>query len=148
MAVGVEATVPLTVRETVKAVERLIREDDEEWVTNKALAKELDVDRAAASRRVRAAIDRGYLKNLEDRKGRPARLVLGEGMPEDQEVLPTPEDLQAEMSGCTVDRDFGGTQHPPPPSSGTGTNLEEGEGGYHPPETTSTDQPEEEWGLL
>ena len=148
VAEGVEATVPPTVRETVEAVERLIREGDEEWVTSRAVAEELAVDKAAASRRVRAAIDRGYVKNLEDRRGRPARLVLGEGMPEDQEVLPTPEDLRQAMSGCAVDRDFGGIQHPPPPSSDIDADLGEEEGAYYPPESTSTDQQDDEWSVV
>jgi predicted HTH transcriptional regulator len=75
VAEGVEATVPPPVRETVEAVDRLIEASDEDWVTNKALAQELDIDKAAASRRVRAAIGRGYLKNREDRRGHPARLA-------------------------------------------------------------------------
>ena len=43
--------------------------------------------------RVKVAVERGYLRNLEDRKGKPARLVVGDQMPEDQEILPVPEDL-------------------------------------------------------
>jgi hypothetical protein len=66
---------------------------------------------------VRTAIGRGYLKNLEDRKGRPARLIIGEDMPEDTEILPLPEDLEDEMSGCAVDRDLEGIEHPPPPAT-------------------------------
>jgi hypothetical protein len=114
IAEGVEATVPPTIRETVNAVEKIIRRSDAEWATNKALSEELDIDKAAASRRAKSAIDRGYLKNLEDRRGRPAKLVLGEDMPEDTEILPAPEDLRAEMSGCAVDRDLEGIEYPPP----------------------------------
>jgi hypothetical protein len=117
IAEGVEATVPPTIRETVNAVEKIIRESNEEWTTNKALSEDLNIDKAASSRRVRTAIGRGYLKNLEDRRGRPAKLVLGEEMPEDIEILPTPENLRAEMSGCTVDRDLDGIEHPPPLST-------------------------------
>jgi hypothetical protein len=47
-------------------------------------------------------MDRGYIKNLEDRKGRPARLVLGDSLPEDVEILPAPERLAGESEGCTV----------------------------------------------
>ena len=117
IAEGVEATVPATIRETVNAVEKIIRRSDEEWATNKALSEELNIDKAAALRRAKTAIGRGYLKNLEDRKGRPARLILGEDMPEDTEILPAPEDLGAEPSGCAVDRDLEGIEHPPPPST-------------------------------
>jgi hypothetical protein len=132
IAEGVEATVPKTIRETVEAVENVIDGWDEDHATNKAVAEELEIDKAAASRRVRTAIGRGYLKNLEDRKGHPARLVLAESMPEDQEILPAPEELQG-VDPLTVDRE--GIQHPPPPSEagiGGGSNTS--------PETASTGQ--------
>jgi hypothetical protein len=124
---GVEATVPKTVRETVEAIERLLKDSDEQWVTNRGVAEELNIDKAAASRRVRAAVDRGYLKNLEDRQGRPARLVVGEPMPEDIEILPTAENLKEGLSGCAVDRDIGGIEHPPPPTRGNERRLTEEE---------------------
>src|SRR5215208_5703824 len=136
VAEGVEATVPPSVRQTVEAVERLIREGDEEEVTNRAVAEELKIDRAAASRRVRVAIDRGYLKNLEDRKGRPARLVVGEPMPEDQEILPLPEELER----CAVDRDFEGVSHPPPLSEESFEGESARGGDLFPPTATTTDQ--------
>jgi hypothetical protein len=94
---GIEATVSVTVRGTVAALRSLHAEEDEP-VTIAALAQELELDKSAAWRRVRTAMDRGYLKNLEDRKGRPARLVPGDALPDDVEILPTPERLQ----GCTV----------------------------------------------
>ncbi len=94
---GIEATVPTTVRDTVGALRRLHAEDSEP-ATIAALAEELELDKSSAWRRVRTAMDRGYVKNLEDRKGRPARLVSGDDLPDDVEVLPAPERLQ----GCTV----------------------------------------------
>jgi len=133
IAEGVEATVPKTVRQTVEAVDNVITGWGEEHATIKAVAEDLEIDKAAASRRVRSAIGRGYLKNLEDRKGHPARIVLAESMPEDQEILPAPEELEG-VDPLTVDR--GGIQHPPPPSEahvgGGGSNTS--------PETGSTDQ--------
>jgi hypothetical protein len=93
---GVEATVPAPVRETVEKLVRLC--SDEESVTIVRLAKALKLDKSAVWRRVRAAMDRGYVKNLEERKGRPARLVLGDPLPDDIEILPTVERLH----GCTV----------------------------------------------
>jgi hypothetical protein len=125
IAEGVEATVPKTIRETVEAVENVIDGSGEDHATNKAVAEELEIDKAAASRRVRTAIGRGYLKNLEDRKGHPARLVLAESMPEDQEILPAPEELEG-VDQLTVDR--GGIQYPPPPIPAS-----EGEGGLISP---------------
>ena len=124
---------PKTVRQTVEAVDNVIDGWGEEHAAIKAVADELGIDKAAASRRVRTAIGRGYLKNLEDRKGYPARLVLAESMPEDEEILPAPEELEG-VDPLTVDD--GGIQHPPPPSEpGIG-----GGGSYTSPETASTDQ--------
>jgi hypothetical protein len=140
VAEGVEATVPPIVRETVQAAERLIRDGDLEWVTNRAIAEDLKVDKAAASRRVKVALDRGYLKNLEDRKGRPSRLVVGDPMPEDEQILPTAADLEGALSGCAVDRDFEGVSRPPPPSDGPSEDETGGGGSYTSRENTSTDQ--------
>ena len=62
------------------------------------LVAALKLDKSAVSRRVSGAVDAGVLRNLEDRKGRPAKLVLGEPLPGDIEVLPPPEVLQC----CSV----------------------------------------------
>lgn len=141
IAEGVEATVPKTVRETVEAISRLIEDSDTEHVTNREVAGELDIDKGAASRRVRTAIDRGYVKNLEDRKGHPARLVTGEGMPEDEEILPTVEELFGTIGGVDVLTVFSeGNQHPPPPSKNGGTGQYGGGYAYTPSENGSTRQ--------
>lgn len=92
---GVEATVPATTRETVEAVSRLLKGGASE-VTITALADTLKLDRSATSRRVAVAVCRGYLKNLEDKKRRPARVVLGDPLPEEADVLPSPSVLHAE----------------------------------------------------
>jgi hypothetical protein len=94
---GVETTVPATVRETVEKL-GLLYSDESKPVTIVKLAEELELDKSTAWRRVRTAIDRGYVKNLEERKGRPAQLVPGEALPDDVEILPTVERLH----GCTV----------------------------------------------
>ena len=67
----------------------------------------LQLDKSVVSRRVAAAMDAGVLRNREDRKGRPARLVLGDPLPEEIEILPRPEQLH----GCTVPK---GMSTPPP----------------------------------
>jgi hypothetical protein len=96
VAEGVEASVPESVRETVKAVEDLAGNG----VSIGDLAKRLCLDKSTISRRVRAALDRGFLKNLEDKKGRPARLVVSDPLPDDRVILPDPEVLQC----CSVVR--------------------------------------------
>ena len=103
VAEGVEATVPATVRETVEAVYSLIP-GGKEPVSHSDLRKALKLGRGIISRRVRAACDRGYLKDLEDRKGRPTRVVVGDPMPEEIDVLPAPEALSdALLHRCGVD---------------------------------------------
>lgn len=94
-----ESSVPLHIRETVNAVESLFTSGKEE-TSLAAVAASLNLDKSAASRRVKAAIERGYLKNLEDRKGRPARLQLGEPLPANVDILPAPDALREES--CTV----------------------------------------------
>lgn len=90
-AEGIEATVPESVRETVDAIEAVKKVE----VSLGELAAKLALDKSAASRRLREAIDRGYLVNRETRKGRPARVVLGDPMPEMVKLLPEPDELAA-----------------------------------------------------
>jgi hypothetical protein len=119
VAVGVDATIRPEVREVVKMVAVLLEKGQEE-VRQSELKSVLQLDKSAISRRVADAIDSGFLKNLEDRKGRPARLVLGDALPDNRAILPTPEQLvqDAALRGCTVDR---GDRPSPPPS---GANQE------------------------
>jgi hypothetical protein len=91
-AEGVDATVRPETRETVAAVRALGK--DEVSVTE--IAKALKLDKGAASRRVMDAVSRGYLTNNEIRKGRPARIALGDAMPGEIEILPHPDRL----AGC------------------------------------------------
>ncbi len=107
VAAGVDATVRPEVRETVTAVADLLRQGETE-VRQSDLLSRLKLDKSAISRRVADALQRGYLRNLEDKKGRPARLVLGDPLPDELDVLPTPERLR----GCTV---VAGDKEPSPP---------------------------------
>jgi len=92
---GVQASVSRTVRQTVEAVGWLHSETGEP-VSVTALADALGIDKSAASRRQNVACDQGYLVNLEDKRGKRARLVVGEPMPEEKPVLPTPDMLAGE----------------------------------------------------
>jgi hypothetical protein len=92
---GVETTVPATVRETVEAVKRLREGSKGEPVTVAELARKLELDRSTVSRRVRSAKDRGYLRDLEDNPRKPSRLVLGDDLPDDVQILPSPDDVRA-----------------------------------------------------
>lgn len=103
-----ERTVPPTVRETVIAVQELTSDGAEAMVL--AIGTRLGLDKSAASRRVRVAIDRGFLRNLEERRGRPHRIVLGDPLPDDETILPAVSDLER-LHGCTVSE--GDTQDAP-----------------------------------
>jgi DNA-binding transcriptional ArsR family regulator len=106
---GVEATVPQIVRETVQAVAAAAIE---EGISVAQLARALKIDKATASRRWTRARDGGYLKNREDRRGKPARIVLADPLPDDMQVLPSLEDLS---DRCAVDRVAEGVTTPVPP---------------------------------
>ena len=108
VAEGVEATVPATMRETVGAIKTVMGASAQD-VSIAGIARELKLDKAAASRRVRAALDLGFLKNQETKRGLPSRLVLGNPLPEEQPMLPTPEGV---LTCCSEN---GGDRHPLPP---------------------------------
>jgi len=96
---GVEATVSPAIRETVQAVAHLLetkkRKDEAPHVRVTELAKHLRLSKQAVSRRVGDARAAGYIINQEDKKGRPAQLVIGEPLPEEEPLLPTPQTLRA-----------------------------------------------------
>jgi hypothetical protein len=121
---GIEATVPESVREVVEAAMHLHEEEDEP-VTTAALARELELDRTAASRRVRSAKDRGYLRDLEDNPRKPSHIVPGDPLPEELAILPAPEVL---AEACARAVRSGGIDTPLPPKrkkipTGEGTPL-------------------------
>jgi len=66
-------------------------EKGQEEVRQSELKAVLQLDKSAISRRVADALDGGFLKNLEERKGRPARLILGDALPADYDVFPPPD---------------------------------------------------------
>jgi len=102
VAEAVEATVPTEVRETVEAVAALKKSgtflpstDSESGVSLGQLGEHMGLDKGTVSRRVNKAVKRGYLVNLEKGKGRPARVVLGDSLPQEVTVLPHPDKLRA-----------------------------------------------------
>jgi hypothetical protein len=106
VAEGAEASIKPELRETVSAVADLLAGGREE-VNQADIKKALKLDKSAVSRRANAALEAGLLRNLEDRKGRPARLVLGDPLSAEIELLPKPKRLH----GCAVAE--GDKQAPP-----------------------------------
>ncbi len=90
MAEGVGTTVSDTVRETVAAVAMLT---SPKGVSARAVADRLALDKSNAGRRLRMAADGGYLRNLEDKRGKPARWIIGDPLPESVALLPDPAQL-------------------------------------------------------
>jgi hypothetical protein len=90
VAEAIGATVPATVRETVDVV-RELNEADRNGAKVATIAALLKVERSAAHRRLASAADHGYVVNVEDKRGKPARYVLGDPMPGTIAVLPDPE---------------------------------------------------------
>jgi hypothetical protein len=96
---AMQSTLPATIRETVDAVATLTAFGGD--TTGIAVAHSLGLDKSAASRRVRVAVERGHLRNLEDRRGHPSRLVLGDPLPADSSILAEPGVLER-LHGCTA----------------------------------------------
>jgi hypothetical protein len=89
---AVGTTVKATVRQTVEAIRQLATP---EGVTVKQLADYLQLERSAAQYRLQAARDGGFIVNIEDRRGMPARYSLDNLLPAEVVLLPEaiPEDF-------------------------------------------------------
>jgi len=82
---AVGATVRPATRETVEAVVGL---DRGQGVKVHDLAAHLDLERSTVQYRVAAARQRGYLVNLEDKRGKPGRYQAGSPLPQEVVILP------------------------------------------------------------
>jgi hypothetical protein len=91
-----------TVRETVEAVEFLEGENPN-GVSYTSIGRKLGIDESAARRRVQTAIKKGYLENREIRPRCPAKITLGEPLPDGKEVLPHPNSLSNSPTESTAD---------------------------------------------
>ena len=98
---GVEKTVNPQVREVVEKVRELVAGDLDEAaeISQRQLVEALGVDKGRVSRNVRVALDGGYLVNREERRGRPHRLVPGDPLPDDLEILPPVDELRSCLGG-------------------------------------------------
>jgi hypothetical protein len=122
IADGVQASVPDSVGETVKLVGRIAAQAGSATVL--VVAQAHGLDKSAASRRCQTAQRRGYIRNEETSKGKPARYVLAEPLAAEHPVLPHPDVLARALSnnrsapkGCTVATHMVEDTTPPPPSA-------------------------------
>ena len=108
-----QVSVNATVRGTVNAVKELLKDKSEDAsVSVRQLADHIQLDKSSASRRARVAANLGYLKNLEDKKGKPARYVLDDELPEDTPALPSPDKLRKLIREVPPEM-HATVQHPP-----------------------------------
>jgi len=92
IAAGIEAIVKSEIRQTVDGVRSLLSIHPH-GVPQTALRERFGLDKATVSRRVRESLQHEWLRNEEERRGDPSRLVLGDVLPDDGAVLPTPEQI-------------------------------------------------------
>jgi hypothetical protein len=122
MSQALQVTASDTMRQTVEAVreanKRAARSGG--WASVMQVAEILKLDKSATSRRVNACLERGYLTNLQSKQGSPYKLVLGDPLPGEVEVLPDPESLEG---CCSVAADPGGIGPPPPCSELSGSAI-------------------------
>jgi hypothetical protein len=65
-----------------------------EGIQLRPLAEKLNLDKSNVSRRLAQAADGGYVRNLEDKRGKPGRWVIGDPLPEAADLLPDPAQLR------------------------------------------------------
>jgi Domain of unknown function (DUF3854) len=87
IAEGVGATVPDSVRQTVDTVSELLGAHPS-GVTVHDIEHKLGIERSSATRRLSTARERGHLVNVEDKRGKPARYILGVELPGTEAMLP------------------------------------------------------------
>ena len=88
--------IPAQIRETVEAVEHL--QDDAgvrgEAVKLAEIAAHLGIHRTTVSRRITGAIKLDLLQDVQGQRGAARLIKVGEPLPEDRGVLPSPDDLR------------------------------------------------------
>ena len=123
---GVGATVDKKVREVVTAVENILAEHNE-CATMQQLVERLKLHKSTISRRVLLALTGGYLANSNNNNRKPYKLVLGEQLPDEVEILPSPE----RIGSCEVARSSREDMGASPPSTDTDDFIHEDD---EPPE--------------
>jgi hypothetical protein len=93
---NVDASVRNTIKETVRAAEYLLDTSDHDYTTILAVARQLNLDRASANRRINTAIRHNYLKTV-DQKTKEKRIVLGDPLPGDVSIFPDPDELSVHV---------------------------------------------------
>jgi len=90
-----ETAVPQHIRELVEAINKASEAHDFQGISGKRLVQNLGINKSNVSRGVKEALEKGYIRNLEDRRGRPAKYVLDNPLPSTRDILPSPQELKA-----------------------------------------------------
>ncbi|WP_265517600.1 hypothetical protein [Nitratireductor luteus] len=94
---GVDRTVPLDVRETVEAVNRLQAKHELKSVPQKMLVEALELDKSAVSRRVTKAVRLGFLEKAAGSSNKENTLKPATPLSVDAGLLPTPNEVRRAM---------------------------------------------------
>ncbi len=96
-------SVPEVIRQTREAVRELLSDESAcdgklkvpaEFVTVAQIAKRLGLDNSTAWRRVKKAMERGFLTHHDERHPKPLRIKLGDPIDGDADLLPTAKTLR------------------------------------------------------
>ena len=93
IAAGLEAAVPRQVRQIAEKVKQMKLEKPGRSISQADIAARINMHKTTVSRWVKVAIQRGYLK-YADENHKHADIEIGEPLPEDRQVLPSPEELK------------------------------------------------------
>jgi hypothetical protein len=93
MATAAEVKMRTAIENTVMAVKEIATLPRSPGATVRVICTKLRIDRSTAYRRLRQAEDGGFIQNMEERKGRPARYEPTGETPADIEMLPEAEHL-------------------------------------------------------
>jgi len=104
VAEGVDATVSSETRATVEVVAALTKSERNKGISISEIGSALGLNKGTASRRVTIATERGFLRNLEEKAGVKARIVLDEALPQDVQFLPHPDEITHAVAPLRVAR--------------------------------------------
>jgi hypothetical protein len=101
VAEGAGTSISKEVQATIDAVATAtVGMPADDGATADKIAKLLKLDKSSAWRRLRVASTKGYIVNLETRKGQPGRYRVTTQEVEAEELLPAPEAVKDEVSGA------------------------------------------------
>lgn len=90
-----ENAVPQNIRDLVEAVNKASQDHDFQGISGKRLVQILGIHKSNVSRGVNEAVEKGYIRNLQEKKGRPAKYVPDNPLPSTRDILPSPQELKA-----------------------------------------------------